>query len=145
MWLNIKTVIQSVILRQKAISMLQAIPGRNTKAPGVDMILDLVGASHFSKNIEVLSVEGRMLLVGLPSGVKSEINLAQVRIQSCLACLGTLSMCMTSCAFVVCNYFTAERYIMRGHLHSRSSVEQAQAGKGYTTISQSMQALQNLP
>ena len=43
------------------------------------MILDLVGASHFAGNIECLTVEGRLLLVGVPSGVKADINLAQVR------------------------------------------------------------------
>ena len=67
---------------------LQAVPGGNTKAPGVDVILDLVGASHFPKNIEALSIEGRLLLVGLPSGMKAEINLAQVR--CCLLCCSEL-------------------------------------------------------
>ena len=58
------------------------MPGGATKAPGVDVILDLVGASHFAKNIDCLSIEGRLLLVGLPSGIKAEINLAQVFLSS---------------------------------------------------------------
>ncbi len=67
------------LLKQTGRVLLQAVPGGDTKAPGVDVILDLVGASHFAKNIDALSIEGRLLLVGLPSGIKAEINLAQVR------------------------------------------------------------------
>ena len=48
------------------------------KVPGVDVILDLVGASHFEKNIQSLTVEGRLLLVGVPSGSKAECDLRQV-------------------------------------------------------------------
>lgn len=63
--------------------LLQAIPGGPKAAPGVNVILDLVGASHFGGNLECLTVEGKLLLVGLPSGSKAEINLALV---CCLAC-----------------------------------------------------------
>lgn len=59
---------------------LQAIPGGPKPAPGVNVILDLVGASHFSGNLESLTVEGKLLLVGLPSGSTAEINLALVRL-----------------------------------------------------------------
>ena len=59
---------------------LQAIPGGPKPAPGVNVILDLVGASHFGSNLESLTVEGKLLLVGLPSGSKAEINLALVRL-----------------------------------------------------------------
>ena len=58
---------------------MQAIPGGPKPAPGVNVILDLVGASHFAGNIDCLTVEGRLLLVGVPSGAKAEINLAQVQ------------------------------------------------------------------
>jgi len=44
----------------------------------VNVILDLVGASHFSANLQSLTVEGKLLLVGVPSGVKAEIDLASV-------------------------------------------------------------------
>lgn len=63
------------------------MPGGNVKAPGVDVILDLVGASHFAKNIDSLSVEGRLLLVGLPSGAKAEINLGQVCLRLLVSCV----------------------------------------------------------
>lgn len=59
--------------------LLQAIPGGPKPAPGVNVILDLVGASHFGGNLESLAVEGKLLLVGQPSGSKAEINLALVQ------------------------------------------------------------------
>ena len=48
------------------------------------MILDLVGASHFQGNIDCLTIEGRLLLVGMPGGSEAKINLGQVRV--CLCC-----------------------------------------------------------
>lgn len=46
----------------------------NTQQWGVDVILDLVGPVHFPKNLDVLNLEGRLLLVGTGSGVKAEID-----------------------------------------------------------------------
>ena len=52
----------------------------NTQKWGVDVILDLVGAVHFPKNIDCLNLEGRLLLVGTGGGVKTELdNLGKVR------------------------------------------------------------------
>lgn len=48
---------------------------KETQGQGVNVILDLVGASYWNSNIASLSIEGRLLLVGLPSGAKTEINL----------------------------------------------------------------------
>jgi putative PIG3 family NAD(P)H quinone oxidoreductase len=47
----------------------------HTEAIGVNCILDLVGAIHWEKNIRALAVEGRLLLVGLSGGRKTEIDL----------------------------------------------------------------------
>lgn len=56
------------------------VPGLGkTQSWGVDVILDLVGAVHFPKNIEVLVLEGRLLLVGAASGVETDVNLGSVR------------------------------------------------------------------
>lgn len=52
----------------------------STQKWGVDVILDLVGAGNFTKNIDALNLEGRLLLVGTGSGIQSEINLAKVKI-----------------------------------------------------------------
>ena len=45
---------------------------------GVDVILDLVGGGYFSENLESLNLKGRLILVGLTAGAKSEINLGVV-------------------------------------------------------------------
>jgi putative PIG3 family NAD(P)H quinone oxidoreductase len=51
---------------------------KNWAPDGVDIILDPVGGSYFQDNLNVLSIEGRLLLIGLLGGTKSEINLGQV-------------------------------------------------------------------
>ena len=45
---------------------------------GVDVILDLVGAKYLKENIESLNQKGRLMLVGLTSGAKTEIDLSVV-------------------------------------------------------------------
>lgn len=45
---------------------------------GVDVILDLVGAPYFEQNLRCLAVKGRLLLVGLTGGSRSEIDLGTV-------------------------------------------------------------------
>lgn len=46
-----------------------------TAGKGVDVILDLVGASYFEANMESLTLKGRLILVGLVSGRSAEFNL----------------------------------------------------------------------
>ncbi len=46
-----------------------------TYGKGVDVILDLVGASVFNANLESLALKGRLILVGLVSGRSAEFNL----------------------------------------------------------------------
>ena len=55
---------------------------KNWAPDGVDIILDPVGGSYFQDNLNVLSIEGRLLLIGLMGGTKSEINLGQVLMKS---------------------------------------------------------------
>lgn len=45
-----------------------------TRGEGVNVILDLVGASYCAANLDALSVKGRMLLVGTTSGAKAELD-----------------------------------------------------------------------
>ena len=45
---------------------------------GVDIILDPVGGNYFEDNINVLSMEGRLVIIGLMGGVKSSINLGSI-------------------------------------------------------------------
>eukprot|EP00891_Asterochloris_glomerata_P009054 jgi/Astpho2/9054/Aster-02713 len=70
----------SEIVRSKANpdAVLEAVPGGPVRVPGANVILDLVGASHFQGNIDCLTIEGRLLLVGLPGGSEAKINLGQV-------------------------------------------------------------------
>ncbi|MFL5812480.1 MAG: NAD(P)H-quinone oxidoreductase [Bdellovibrionia bacterium] len=46
-----------------------------TEGAGVNCILDLVGASHWEKNIRSLGIGGKLLLVGLGGGRKAELDL----------------------------------------------------------------------
>ncbi|KXN82824.1 Quinone oxidoreductase PIG3 [Leucoagaricus sp. SymC.cos] len=48
-----------------------------TKGKGVNVVIDFVGQSHFSKNIDALAVDGRMTILALLSGsVVEKMNLA---------------------------------------------------------------------
>ena len=49
-----------------------------TSAAGVDVILDIMGADYFARNIDCLALNGRLLQIGLMSGAKAEINLTAV-------------------------------------------------------------------
>ena len=46
----------------------------NTSGKGIDVILDLVGASYLQVNLESLNLKGRLILVGTPGGAKAELN-----------------------------------------------------------------------
>lgn len=84
---------------------MQAIPGGPKPAPGVNVILDLVGASHFGGNLESLAVEGKLLLVGQPSGSKAEINLALVHLLATAVEMAVLCLppcCLDCIALVFC-------------------------------------------
>ena len=45
---------------------------------GVDVILDPVGANYLEGNLKVLALEGRLVIIGLMGGAKSDLNLAQL-------------------------------------------------------------------
>lgn len=58
---------------------------------GVDVILDTVGAGYLQRNLELLALKGRLLLIGILGGTQTEINMRQI-ISKRLAVLGdTLS------------------------------------------------------
>ncbi|WP_131784679.1 NAD(P)H-quinone oxidoreductase [Protofrankia symbiont of Coriaria ruscifolia] len=47
-----------------------------TGGRGADVILDNMGGSYLARNVEVLAVEGRIVVIGLQGGRKGELNLA---------------------------------------------------------------------
>jgi tumor protein p53-inducible protein 3 len=47
-----------------------------TGGKGVQLVLDLVGASHWDRNLRSLAVEGRLLLVGLVGGAEVKLDLS---------------------------------------------------------------------
>lgn len=42
---------------------------------GADVILDIIGAKYLASNIAVLNTAGRLIIIGLQGGIKTEINL----------------------------------------------------------------------
>ena len=47
-------------------------------AEGVDVILDPVGAAYLADNLSLLSLNGRLVLIGLMGGIQTELNLAMM-------------------------------------------------------------------
>lgn len=45
---------------------------------GADVILDIIGAAYLDRNIEALATDGQLIVIGLQSGVKSELNLGKL-------------------------------------------------------------------
>jgi len=52
-----------------------------TAGKGVDMILDHIGAKYFEDNMKSLAISGKLLLIGVTSGIKAELNLALMMIK----------------------------------------------------------------
>jgi NADPH2:quinone reductase len=48
---------------------------QETAGKGVDVILDMVGASYLARNLEAAAMEGRLVVISLIGGARSEINL----------------------------------------------------------------------
>ena len=46
-----------------------------TEGRGVDVVLDVVGASYLEANLRALALEGRLVVIGLQGGAKGELNL----------------------------------------------------------------------
>ena len=59
---------------ENPVALAEIIRAKND-GKGVDVILDLVGASYFAANLESLNLKGRLILVGLVGGRISEFNL----------------------------------------------------------------------
>ena len=60
-----------------------------TNGRGVDVILDLVGASYFEQNLKSLAPKGRLMLVGMTGGNKTQIDLGTI-LSKRLTLIGTV-------------------------------------------------------
>jgi NADPH2:quinone reductase len=49
-----------------------------TGGRGVDVILDMVGAPYFGRNVDLLALEGRLVQIAVLHGAKAEINLVRL-------------------------------------------------------------------
>ncbi|KAB5533955.1 hypothetical protein DKX38_017041 [Salix brachista] len=49
-----------------------------TDGKGVDVILDSIGAPYFQKNVDSLSIDGRLFLLGFMGGFVTQVNLASL-------------------------------------------------------------------
>lgn len=49
--------------------------GEATGGRGADLILDLMGASYLERNLATLAPDGRLVIIGMQGGVKTELNI----------------------------------------------------------------------
>jgi putative PIG3 family NAD(P)H quinone oxidoreductase len=64
--------------------------GELTGGRGVDVILDIVGADYLDANLKSLATEGRLVIIGLMSGPKTEINLGRLLVHRLTVTASTL-------------------------------------------------------
>ena len=48
------------------------------RVPGADVILDIIGAKYLERNIQALSTDGRLVIIGMQGGTKAQINLGDL-------------------------------------------------------------------
>jgi len=53
----------------------------DTKGKGVDVILDHIGGRYLAQNMKVLAVGGTLVIIGVMSGPKAELNLAMMMVK----------------------------------------------------------------
>jgi NADPH:quinone reductase len=49
-----------------------------TEGRGIDVILDMVGAKYFSRDVDLLALEGRLVQIAMLHGSKAELNLTRL-------------------------------------------------------------------
>ncbi|GAV59486.1 ADH_zinc_N domain-containing protein/ADH_N domain-containing protein [Cephalotus follicularis] len=61
-----------------------------TAGKGVDVILDCIGGAYLQQNLDSLSVDGRLFIIGFQGGAVSEINLAPLSAKRATVQAGSL-------------------------------------------------------
>ena len=54
---------------------------RITQGRGVDIILDHIGAAYLTSNMKALAMEGTLVIIGVMSGARAELNLAAMMVK----------------------------------------------------------------
>ena len=54
---------------------------RITQGRGVDVILDHIGAAYLTSNMKALAMEGTLVIIGVMSGARAELNLAAMMVK----------------------------------------------------------------
>jgi putative PIG3 family NAD(P)H quinone oxidoreductase len=49
-----------------------------TQGRGADVVLDNMGAAYLGRNVDVLAVNGRLVVIGMQGGVRGELDLGQL-------------------------------------------------------------------
>ena len=62
----------------RAADFVAEMVSRDLKA---DVILDMMGASHLRRNVEVLRTDGRLVVIGLQGGATAELDLGQLLVR----------------------------------------------------------------
>lgn len=52
-----------------------------TQNKGIDVILDIIGAEYFARNVKCMNFDARLVQIALQKGVKSEINLLPIMLK----------------------------------------------------------------
>jgi putative PIG3 family NAD(P)H quinone oxidoreductase len=54
---------------------------RITQGRGVDVILDHIGADYFTSNMKALAIKGTLVIIGVMTGARAELNLAAMMVK----------------------------------------------------------------
>lgn len=57
------------------------LPRDDSRRPGADVILDIMGATYLEKNTEALTRDGRLVVISLQGGAKAELNLGRLMVR----------------------------------------------------------------
>ncbi|WP_306363238.1 NAD(P)H-quinone oxidoreductase [Nocardia sp. CC227C] len=62
----------SILINYREQDFVEAL---RAEGAGADIILDVMGASYLSRNIDALAEDGQLVVIGMQGGVKAELNL----------------------------------------------------------------------
>lgn len=57
------------------------LPRDDSRRPGADVILDIMGAAYLERNTEALTRDGRLVIISLQGGAKAELNLGRLMVR----------------------------------------------------------------